>query len=81
MWFEGHVLSDGEERVCSLAFICCSLSCSSVFVAMTSVYQLRNLVRQWGLGDDEVKYLLEATGRSLQGLSMACEAKGLEWEA
>lgn len=76
-----HLLSDGEEWVCSVAFICSSLSCSSVFVEMTSVYQLRNLVRRWSLGDDEVKYLFGATVCCLQGLSMACEEKGLQWKA
>lgn len=67
------VLSDGEEWVCSMASVCSSLFCSSVSVEMTAVYQLRNLLRQWGLGDNEVKYLLGATGCCLQGLSMACE--------
>lgn len=77
-----HVLSDGEEWVCSVAFLCSSLSCSSVFVAMTADYQLRNLLRQWGLKikDDGVKDLLGATECCLQGLSMACEEKGLQWE-
>lgn len=75
-----HVLSDGEEWVCTVAFICSSLSFSSVFVALTSVYHLRNLVRQWGLGDDEVKYLLGVTGCCVQGLSMACKEKGLQWK-
>lgn len=81
MWLVDNVLSAGEEWVCSVAFICSSLSCSSAFVEMTAAYQLRNLLRQWGLGDDEVKYLLGATGCCLQGLSMTCEENGLQWAA
>ena len=32
-------------------------------------------------GEDEVKYLLGATGCCLQGLSRVCEEKGLQWAA
>jgi len=52
MWLvdQYHVLSAGEEWVCSVAFICSNLSCFSVFLEMPASYQLRDLLRQWDLG-------------------------------
>lgn len=38
MWLVDCVLSDGEEWVCSVAFLCSSVFCSSVFVEMTADY-------------------------------------------